>query len=103
MHFASGLLPLPRRVPPERLDARLCALVVIGARPDGTKEVMAVEDGYRESKESWQELLRDLKKRGMRAPRVACAGEKLVFDAIMKRIDQVGPGLALLDGRRGHR
>jgi putative transposase len=49
-------------------DERLAALVVIGARPDGTKEVVALEDGYRESTESWLALLRDLKERGMRAP-----------------------------------
>src|SRR6185503_19723848 len=42
-------------------DERLAALVIIGARPDGTKEVIAIEDGYRESKESWLSLLRDLK------------------------------------------
>ena len=54
-------------------EDRLCTLVVIGARPDGTKEVIAVEDGYRESTESWPTLLRDLKRRGMRAPVVAVA------------------------------
>ena len=43
-------------------DDRLCTLVVIGARPDGTKEVIAVEDGYRESTESWLTVLRDLKR-----------------------------------------
>jgi transposase-like protein len=47
---------------------RLCSLVVVGARLDGTKELVAIEDGYRESEESWACLLRDLKKRGMRAP-----------------------------------
>src|SRR6058998_16017 len=35
-------------------EERLCTLVVIGVRPDGTKEVVALEDGYRESAESWQ-------------------------------------------------
>ena len=49
-------------------DDRLCTLVVIGARPDGTKEVIAVEDGYRESTESWLTLLRDLKRRGHARP-----------------------------------
>ena len=49
-------------------DDRLCALVMIGVRPDGTKELIAIEDGYRESAESWATLLRDLKRRGMRAP-----------------------------------
>ena len=65
---------------------RLCALVVIGARPDGTKEVIAVEDGYRESKESWQELLRDLTKRGMRAPRVATGDGALGFWSAMRDV-----------------
>src|SRR5215210_1728646 len=60
-------------------DDRLCTLVVIGARPDGTKEVIAVEDGYRESTESWLTLLRDLQRRGMRAPVVAVADRALGF------------------------
>jgi transposase-like protein len=47
---------------------RLCCLVLIGVRADGHKELVAVGDGYRESTESWSELLRDLKRRGMRAP-----------------------------------
>jgi len=45
-------------------DERLCCLVVVGARLDGKKELICVQDGYRESEESWTELLRDLKKRG---------------------------------------
>src|SRR6266446_6833142 len=49
-------------------EERLCALVLIGVRPDGTKEVVALEDGYRESAESWRTVLRDLKRRGLRAP-----------------------------------
>ena len=52
-------------------DDRLCTLVMIGARPNGEKELLAVEDGYRESAESWKALLRDLKRRGMVAPVVA--------------------------------
>ena len=48
-------------------DDRLCTLVMIGARPDGTKELIALEDGYRESTESWADVLRDLRRRGMRA------------------------------------
>ena len=52
-------------------DDRLCCLVMMGARIDGHKELIALQDGYRESKESWAELLRDLKKRGMRAPVLA--------------------------------
>ncbi len=47
-------------------EDRLCTLVILGARPDGTKELIAVEDGYRESEESWASVLRGLKRRGMR-------------------------------------
>ena len=58
---------------------RLCLLVMIGARPDGTKELIAVEDGYRESTESWAHVLRDLKRRGMRAPVLAVGDGALGF------------------------
>lgn len=60
-------------------DDRLCTLVLMGARPDGTKEILAVEDGYRESSDSWKELLRDLKRRGMQAPAVAIGDGALGF------------------------
>lgn len=60
-------------------DDRLCTLVMIGTRPDGTKELIAVEDGYRESTESWASLLRELKRRGMRAPLVAVGDGALGF------------------------
>ena len=46
---------------------RLCTLVIIGARPDGTKELLAIEDGYRESAECWLSVLRCLKSRGASA------------------------------------
>jgi transposase-like protein len=46
-------------------DERTCILVLIGATQDGQKEILAVHDGYRESKLSWQEMLRDLKARGL--------------------------------------
>jgi putative transposase len=65
-------------------DGRLCCLVVLGARADGTKELVAVEDGYRESTESWAYLLHDLKKRGMRAPVVAVGDGALGFWAAMR-------------------
>jgi hypothetical protein len=52
-----------------RLDeGRLCCLVIVGVRADGTKELVAVADGERESGDAWAELLRDLRRRGMRAP-----------------------------------
>jgi putative transposase len=67
-------------------DERLCALVMIGARPDGTKEIIALEDGYRESKESWEELLRDVSKRGMRVPEVAIGDGALGFWAAVRDV-----------------
>lgn len=52
-------------------DNRLCTLVIIGALPTGEKELIAVESGYRESTESWQFVLRDLRNRGLKAPKLA--------------------------------
>jgi putative transposase len=49
-------------------EERLCCLVIVGVRADGTKELVAIASGYRESTESWADLLRDLKRRGLRAP-----------------------------------
>jgi putative transposase len=52
-----------------RLDeGRLCCLVIVGVRADGTKELVAVADGERESGDAWAELLRDCRRHGMRAP-----------------------------------
>jgi putative transposase len=51
-------------------DDRLCLLVVIGVREDGTKELLAVEDGYRESTESWAGVFRDMKRRGLNEPKL---------------------------------
>jgi putative transposase len=51
-------------------DERLCLLVVIGVREDGSKELLAVEDGYRESTESWASVMRDLKARGINEPKL---------------------------------
>lgn len=49
-------------------QTKLCLLVMIGVRADGRKELVALTDGYRESTESWADLLRDCKRRGMTAP-----------------------------------
>ena len=67
---------------------RLCLLVVLGVRPDGTKELVAIADGYRESAESWLELLRDLKTRGMQAPCLAVGDGALGF---WKAVGEVWP------------
>lgn len=67
-------------------DDRLCTLVIIGVRPDGEKELVAINDGYRESTESWQSLLRDLKGRGMQAPVVAVGDGALGFWAAVRAV-----------------
>jgi putative transposase len=51
-------------------DDRLCLLIVIGVREDGVKELLAVEDGYRESTDSWAAVMRDLKARGANEPKL---------------------------------
>ena len=56
-------------------DERMCILVLIGATKDGKKELIAVCDGYRESKLSWLELLRDLKQRGLKSLPALAVGD----------------------------
>ena len=69
-----------------RLDAdRPCMLVIMGTLEDGTKELVAVYDGLRESKESWLEVVRDLKHRGLSAPPTVAVGDgALGFWAAMR-------------------
>lgn len=67
-------------------EERLCTLVLIGVRPDGNKELVAVADGFRESRESWGDLLRDLQKRGMQAPALAVGDGALGFWAAVRDI-----------------
>ena len=56
-----------------------CVLVLIGVRADGSKELVALKDGYRESGESWANLMRDCARRGMRAPVLAVGDGALGF------------------------
>jgi transposase-like protein len=58
---------------------KVCLLVMIGVRADGTKELVALADGFRESCESWADLLRDCKRRGMTAPVLAIGDGALGF------------------------
>jgi len=60
-------------------DERIACLVVVGVLPDGRKEVVAIEDGYRESTEAWKTVLRDLKGRGMTFPQLAIADGAMGF------------------------
>jgi transposase-like protein len=69
-------------------EDRLTCLVLVGVRRDGTKELVALEDGYRESEEAWLTLLRDLKRRGMPAPALAVGDGALGF---WKALGQVYP------------
>jgi transposase-like protein len=64
-------------------EDRLCCLVLIGVKADGTKELLACADGYRESTDSWADVLRDLKNRGMSAPVVAVGDGALGFWAAL--------------------
>jgi len=61
-------------------EDRQCILVVMGARADGRKELIAITDGYRESEQSWMELLLDVKSRGLSIdPRLATGDGALGF------------------------
>lgn len=61
-------------------DASQCILVIIGATAEGKKELLAMLDGYRESAESWKELLLDLKQRGLKIdPKLAVGDGALGF------------------------
>ncbi len=67
-------------------DDRLCLLVVIGVREDGVKELLAVEDGYRESAESWAAVMRDLKARGLSEPRLVIGDGALGIWAALRDV-----------------
>ncbi len=67
-------------------EDRLCCLVLVGVRADGTKELVAIAEGYRESTESWADLLRDLKRRGMRAPVLAVGDGALGFWGALREV-----------------
>lgn len=63
-----------------RMDNRLCLLVIIGVTEHGRKELIAVEDGYRESEASWTELLEGLRSRGLAtSPKLAIGDGALGF------------------------
>jgi putative transposase len=67
-------------------EAKLCLLVLVGVRADGRKELVALADGYRESAGSWADLLRDCKRRGMRAPVLAAGDGALGFWAALREV-----------------
>ncbi len=65
---------------------KVCLLVMIGVRADGTKELVALDDGHRESTQSWADLLRSCKRRGMRAPVLAVGDGALGFWAAVREV-----------------
>ena len=66
---------------------RPCVLVIIGATKDGRKELLAIEDGHRESKLSWEGVLTDLKRRGLKeAPALAIGDGGLGFWAALEEV-----------------
>jgi transposase-like protein len=67
-------------------EGKLCLLVMIGVRADGRKELVALADGYRESAESWADLLRDCARRGMRAPMLAVGDGALGFWSALREV-----------------
>jgi transposase-like protein len=67
-------------------EHKLCLLVMIGVRADGRKELVALADGYRESTESWADLLRDAARRGMRAPVLAVGDGALGFWGALREV-----------------
>jgi len=71
-----------------RLDEeRCCILVIMGADKEGNKELVAVSDGYRESKVSWKEVMLDLKRRGLQeGPKLAIGDGALGFWAALREV-----------------
>jgi transposase-like protein len=67
-------------------DPKLCLLVVIGVREDGEKELLAVEDGYRESEDSWSAVFRDLRDRGLNAPKLVTGDGALGAWAALRNV-----------------
>ena len=69
-----------------RVQDKVCLLVIIGVRADGTKELIALADGFRESLQSWADLFRDCKRRGMRASVLAVGDGALGFWKALREV-----------------
>jgi transposase-like protein len=68
-------------------EERQCILVIVGATAEGKKELVAVQDGYREDEQSWYELLVDLKRRGLKkAPKLVIGDGALGFWAAVRKV-----------------
>lgn len=69
-------------------DKKICLLVIIGVTEDGDKELLAVQDGYRESKEAWGSILRSLISRGLKKPMLAIGDGALGFWSAFRDIEE---------------
>ena len=70
-----------------RMDNKLCLLVIVGVTEHGRKELVAVEDGHRESEASWRELLTDLRERGLKpSPKLAVGDGALGFWKALSKV-----------------
>ena len=69
-------------------DKKICLLVLIGVTETGEKELLAVEAGYRESREGWLSILRSLVDRGLRAPLVAIGDGALGFWSALRELEE---------------
>ena len=80
-----------------RMDDKLCLLVIIGVTEQGTKEIVAIEDGFRESTASWLELLTNLRERGLTvSPKLAIGDGALGFWNAMRKSYPSCPSPTLL-------
>ncbi len=71
----------------DEANKKQCILVIMGATADGKKELIGITEGYRESEQSWLELLRDLQSRGLAEdPMLAIADGALGFWAAMRKV-----------------
>lgn len=83
--WADGVYFNVRLESPE--NRKQCILVIMGATAEGTKELLAIQDGYRESEASWSEMLIDLRQRGLEhAPRLAIGDGALGFWAAVAKV-----------------
>ena len=67
-------------------EDKLCALVIIGVNERGQKQFLAIEDGIRESTQSWREILLKLKQRGMNPPKLAIGDGAMGFWAALEEV-----------------
>lgn len=70
-------------------DKKVCLLVIVGVTEEGEKELLAVEDGWRESKDSWAVVLRDLVARGLKTPMLAIGDGALGFWSALRDIEEL--------------